>query len=60
MLPVAVEGHDHVGALEQRKLDAGLQGGTLPQIDRVFHHHRAGRGSARPVQSAEPSSTSTT
>ena len=44
VLAVAVEGHDHVGALEQRKLDPGLQAGALPQIDRMLHHHRPGLG----------------
>jgi hypothetical protein len=44
MLAVAVEGDDDVGALAQRKLDAGLQPGALPQIDRMLDHRGAGLG----------------
>ena len=44
MLPVAVEGDDEIGALAQRILDAGLQAGALPQIDRMLDQGGAGLG----------------
>ena len=60
MLPVGVEGDDAVGALAQRVLDAGLQGGALPEIDRVLTTTAPAVAAARAGAVAEPSSTTTT
>lgn len=43
VLPVSIESHNVSGALLQRKFDAGLERGALPQIDRVGDDGGAGR-----------------
>ena len=48
MLPVRVKGHDDVGALLQRIVDAGLERSTLAEINRVADDRRRKRGCKLP------------
>src|SRR2546421_376078 len=45
MLTVGIECDDHFGITQKRELDAGLQRGALPEVDRMLKYDRAAFGS---------------